>query len=71
MLKNIKENQEKRYNYFEKSNESDRSNETSFLPLFMRSNSYKDEDDENMQRNWDGIDPNTALGLLQRNNTEY
>jgi hypothetical protein len=31
----------------------------------MKSSSQKGEDDVNMQKDWESIDPNTALGLLQ------
>lgn len=64
ILDNIKENKKKRIEYYNKLTEADDDNE-SFLPLFMKSSSHKAEDDTNMQKDWESIDPNTALGLLQ------
>lgn len=64
-IKAIKENQEKRFNYHQKSLEDD---ENSFLPLFMRYDRFSNQGDEGSQKDIDGIDPDTALGLLERSN---
>lgn len=65
LLHNIKENRENRMNYSKKVNENDGESDMTFLPLFMKSNTDKSEDDPNLNRDWESIDPNTALGLLQ------
>jgi hypothetical protein len=69
-----RENRQKRFDYYNKINEADDDDDQSFLPLFMKSSSQKGEDDVNMQKDWESIDPNTALGLLQCrkiNNTNF
>lgn len=66
-----KKNYEERLEYLKSKQKEEFNEESYFLPLFMKSIKHSSDDVYNMKRDWDSIDPNTALGLLQSSNTQY
>jgi hypothetical protein len=62
---------EERIEFLKNKGELEKDEQPNFLPLFMKSLNSKTNNSWNIKRDWDDIDPNAALGLLQPNNTLY
>jgi len=62
---------DERVEYLKNKEELEIDEEPHFLPLFMKSLNSSSYNTYNIKNDWDSIDPNTALGLLQSNNSLY